>query len=76
MDHVECVVVGAGVIGLAIARAMARAGRKVLVMDAADSLGAGTSGRGSGVIPAGLYYSTDSLKARFCIATTTASMAS
>ena len=53
MDHVECVVAGAGVVGLAIARALALAGRPVLVLEAAAGLAAGTSGRGSGVIHAG-----------------------
>ena len=56
MDQVDCVVVGAGVVGLAIARALALAGAPVLLLEAADGLGAGTSGRGSGVIHAGLYY--------------------
>lgn len=68
MDHAECVVVGAGVVGLAIARALARTGIQVLVLEAADALAAGTSGRGSGVIHAGLYYPEGSLKARFCVA--------
>lgn len=68
MDQVECVVVGAGVVGLAIARALALRGRPVLVLEAAAGLGAGTSGRGSGVIHAGLYYAPGSLKARFCVA--------
>ncbi len=68
MDQVECVVVGAGVVGLAIARALARAGRQVLVIEADDRLGGGTSGRGSGVIHAGLYYPAGSLKARLCVA--------
>ena len=68
MDHVECVVAGAGVVGLAVARALARAGREVLIIEAAKALGEGTSGRGSGVIHAGLYYPTGSLKAGFCIA--------
>ncbi len=67
MDHVECVVVGAGVVGLAITRALARAGRQVLVIEASRSLGTGTSGRGSGVIHAGLYYPAGSLKARLCV---------
>ncbi len=66
MDHVECVVVGAGVVGLAITRALARAGREVLVIEAGADLGAGTSGRGSGVIHAGLYYEPGSLKAKLC----------
>ena len=68
MDHVDCVVVGAGVVGLAIAGALARAGRQVLILERGDRLGTGTSGRGSGVIHAGLYYPTGSLKARFCVA--------
>ena len=68
MDHVECVVVGAGVVGLAITRALARAGRQVLVIDAAVLPGDGTSGRGSGVVHAGLYYPAGSLKARLCVA--------
>lgn len=67
MDQVECVVAGAGVVGLAIARALALAGRQVLVLEAAEGLFDGTSGRGSGVIHAGLYYPPGSLKARFCI---------
>ena len=67
MDHVECVVAGAGVVGLAIARALALAGRQVLVLEAAKGLLAGTSGRGSGVIHAGLYYPPGSLKARLCV---------
>ena len=68
MDHVDCVVVGAGVVGLAIARDLARSGRQVLCLEAAAGLGAGTSGRGSGVIHAGLYYPPGSLKARLCVA--------
>ncbi len=68
MDHVDCVVVGAGVVGLAIARDLARAGRQVLCLEAAAGLGAGTSGRGSGVIHAGLYYHPGSLKAQLCVA--------
>ena len=68
MDRVDCVVVGAGVVGLAIARALARAGWPVLIIEAGASLGAGTSGRGSGVIHAGLYYPAGSLKARLCLA--------
>ncbi len=68
MDHVDCVVVGAGVVGLAIARDLARSGRQVLCLDAGEALGAGTSGRGSGVIHAGLYYAPGSLKARLCVA--------
>lgn len=68
MDHVDCVVVGAGVVGLAIARELSRAGRQVLCLEAGAALGTGTSGRGSGVIHAGLYYPPGSLKARLCVA--------
>ena len=68
MDHVGCVVVGAGVVGLAITRTLAQAGHEVLVIDAGEGLGTGTSGRGSGVIHAGLYYEPGSLKATLCVA--------
>ncbi|MGB0853701.1 MAG: NAD(P)/FAD-dependent oxidoreductase [Pikeienuella sp.] len=67
MDEVECIVVGAGVIGLAIARALARQGREVLVLEARDAFGTVTSARNSEVIHAGIYYPRDSLKARFCV---------
>jgi L-2-hydroxyglutarate oxidase LhgO len=64
---VECVVVGAGVVGLAIARALARAGREVIILEAADCIGTGTSSRNSEVIHAGIYYPANSLKARMCV---------
>lgn len=67
MDEVECAVVGAGVVGLAIARALAAAGREVVVLEAADRPGTGTSSRNSEVIHAGLYYARGSLKARLCL---------
>ena len=67
-DRVECVVVGAGVIGLAIARALALQGREVLVLEAEKAFGTHTSSRNSEVIHAGIYYPTDSLKARTCVA--------
>ena len=66
-DRVDCVVIGAGVVGLAVARALALAGREVLVLEAADAIGTGTSSRNSEVIHAGLYYPTGSLKARLCV---------
>jgi L-2-hydroxyglutarate oxidase LhgO len=66
-DRVECVVVGAGIIGLAVARALARAGREVLVLEQERWIGAHTSSRNSEVIHAGLYYPKDSLKARYCV---------
>src|ERR1700730_2199415 len=66
-DEVECAVVGAGVVGLAVARALAAAGREVVVLEAADRPGTETSARNSEVIHAGLYYPKDSLKARLCV---------
>ena len=63
MERVECVVVGAGVVGLAVARRLARAGREVIVLEAADAIGTGTSSRNSEVIHAGIYYPTGSLRA-------------
>ncbi len=67
MDKVECVVVGAGVVGLAIARALARAGREVVIVEAEDAIGTHTSSRNSEVIHAGIYYPKGSLKARACV---------
>jgi L-2-hydroxyglutarate oxidase LhgO len=67
MFRVEAVVVGAGVIGLAIARALARRGVEVIVLEKEDGVGHGTSSRNSEVIHAGLYYKTGSLKARLCV---------
>ncbi len=66
-DSVDCVVVGAGVVGLAVARALALQGREVMVLEAADAIGTGTSSRNSEVIHAGLYYATGSLKALLCV---------
>ena len=67
-DRVECVVIGAGVVGLAVARALALVGREVLLLEAETHPGTITSARNSGVIHAGLYYTPRSLKARFCVA--------
>ena len=67
-ESVECVVVGAGVVGLAIARALALEGREVLVLETEGAFGTHTSSRNSEVIHAGIYYPTDSLKARTCVA--------
>ena len=64
---IDCVVAGAGVVGLAIARALARAGREVMVVEAAEGIGTGTSARNSEVIHAGIYYPAGSLKARLCV---------
>jgi len=67
MEKVECVVAGAGVIGLAVARELALAGREVIVLEAAGAIGTETSSRNSEVIHAGLYYPPGSLKARTCL---------
>jgi len=67
MDKIECVVVGAGVVGLAVARALALAGREVMVLEAESTIGSGTSSRNSEVIHAGIYYPQGSLKARLCV---------
>lgn len=67
VDHVDCVVIGAGVVGLAIARALALAGREVMVLEACAAIGTQTSARNSEVIHAGIYYPTGSLKASLCV---------
>jgi L-2-hydroxyglutarate oxidase LhgO len=68
MESVEVVVVGAGVIGLAIARKLASEGREVIIVEAANSIGTGVSSRNSEVIHAGIYYPRESLKAVLCAA--------
>lgn len=65
-DNLDCVVIGAGVTGLAIARALAISGRDVIVLEAGSAIGSETSSRNSEVIHAGLYYAPGSAKARFC----------
>jgi L-2-hydroxyglutarate oxidase LhgO len=67
MEQVDCVVIGAGVVGLAVARALAQAGREVLVLEAESAIGTQTSARNSEVIHAGIYYATGSLKAILCV---------
>lgn len=66
-ESVDCVVIGAGVVGLAVARALALQGREVLVLEAAEAIGTGTSSRNSEVIHAGIYYPEGSLKAQLCV---------
>ncbi len=68
MERVDCVVIGAGVVGLAIARQLALAGREVIVLEAQSMIGTETSSRNSEVIHAGIYYPTGSLKALSCVA--------
>ncbi len=71
VDCVDCVVVGAGVVGLAVARAITTApqfaGKELLVLESANAIGTGTSSRNSEVIHAGIYYEQDSLKAQLCV---------
>ncbi len=67
-ERVDCLVIGAGVVGLAVARALARAGREVVVVEATEQIGSEASSRNSEAIHAGIYYPKDSLKARLCVA--------
>ncbi|MCC7168463.1 MAG: FAD-dependent oxidoreductase, partial [Rhodospirillales bacterium] len=66
-DRSQAAVIGAGVVGLAVARELARQGREVLVLEAEGAIGTGISSRSSEVIHAGLYYPKDSLKARLSV---------
>src|SRR5690349_2539792 len=63
----DVVVIGAGAVGLAVAAAFARSGREVVVLEAADGIGTGTSSRNSEVIHGGMYYPTGSLRHRMCV---------
>jgi L-2-hydroxyglutarate oxidase LhgO len=67
-ETVDCVIIGAGVVGLAVARALALRGRETLVLEAEEAIGTGISSRNSEVIHAGIYYPPGSAKARFCVA--------
>jgi L-2-hydroxyglutarate oxidase LhgO len=68
VERLDAVVIGAGVVGLAVARELARAGRDVVILEAEDAIGTHTSSRNSEVIHAGIYYPQGSLKARTCVA--------
>ena len=68
MEEVDCVIAGAGVVGLAIARALSARGREVLILESEEAFGTITSARNSEVIHAGIYYPKDSAMARFCVA--------
>ena len=67
MAHADAVVIGAGVVGLAVARALAMAGREVIILEAENAFGTITSARNSEVIHAGLYYPTGTLRAQLCV---------
>jgi L-2-hydroxyglutarate oxidase LhgO len=68
LDHVQAIVIGAGVVGLAIARRLAMAGHEVLILEAERAIGTGVSSRNSCVVHAGIYYEAGSVKARVCVA--------
>jgi len=67
IEQVDAVVIGAGVVGLAVARRLALAGREVMILERHDAIGTEVSARNSEVIHAGLYYPTGSLRARLCV---------
>src|SRR3954454_7371741 len=67
MDQVDAIVVGAGVVGLAVGRALSQAGLETIVCESQAGIGQGVSSRNSEVIHAGLYYTPGSLKAKLCV---------
>jgi L-2-hydroxyglutarate oxidase LhgO len=67
IERIDCAVIGAGVVGLAVARALAQSGREVIVLESESAIGTGTSSRNSEVIHSGIYYPNRSMKARFCV---------
>ena len=68
MDHIDTIIAGAGVVGIAVARVLAQAGHEVMVLEAEEGIGTGVSSRNSEVVHAGIYYPKDSLMARLCVA--------
>jgi L-2-hydroxyglutarate oxidase LhgO len=68
MDRIDCAVIGAGVVGLSIARSLAMAGREVVILERETAIGTQTSARNSEVIHAGISYAPGSLKGRLCVA--------
>src|SRR5690606_28342044 len=68
LDDLDVVVIGGGIVGMAVARALALAGREVVLLEAEPEFGSHTSSRNSEVIHAGIYYPAGSLKARLCVA--------
>ena len=67
METLDCAVIGAGVVGLAIARQFAKSGRDVVILEAEDAFGTHTSARNSEVIHAGIYYASGTMKAKLCV---------
>jgi L-2-hydroxyglutarate oxidase LhgO len=65
-ERLQSIVIGAGVVGLAVARALARAGREVVILEQEGVIGSGVSSRNSEVIHCGIYYPADTLKTRLC----------
>jgi L-2-hydroxyglutarate oxidase LhgO len=68
VDQVDAVVVGAGVVGLAVARELVLRGEEVVLLEAGPAIGLEISSRNSQVVHAGIYYPTGSAKARLCVA--------
>lgn len=67
MDSIECIVIGAGVVGLAVAKACAEKGLETILLEQSNAIGTETSSRNSEVIHAGIYYPKNSLKAKLCV---------